>query len=95
MSLYNPIPNPVHMIKLDEQRILDKHVKNRPYATRILEIYSVKSADLDIIKCPFLQDSELQEAVPRFIFSELYSSCYLKRLDYLEKGIIIQFRLGP
>lgn len=69
-------------------------MKNCPYAVRLLEIYSGKSADFDIIKCPLLQDSKLKETVPRFIFSELYSSCYLKIFDYVEKGIIIQFGLG-
>lgn len=85
MQLYKPIPNLVHVIKLDERKFHDKYMKNRPYATRLLEIYSGKSAD-HMIKSPLLQDS---------LFSELYSSYHLKRLDYLEKAIIIQFRLGP
>jgi hypothetical protein len=50
MQTYIPIPNPTYIIKLDENKFLDKHVKDNSYATMLLEIYSGMSIYLNNIQ---------------------------------------------
>lgn len=52
MQLCKPIPSLASIMTLGEQKFIDKYMKASPYATRLLEIYSGKSVDLDIMQTP-------------------------------------------